>query len=111
MNKYTHEVLMYISNSDVLVCHVMFDINSLNSTSVKKIAEFVNLPDFGIDSISVNLFDNIINGKVKHTYIDSDMNKYTIEINEKDILKNIEKYISLQDEYFAVKIKLLKIKD
>lgn len=103
-NFYSHKVNLYIGNSDILCFSAYIAIDEPDNYVIK------NIKDFGEDSISKRLFDDVINGRLKRTFINDDMQPFEIVINEGTALANIEKYQRLQQEgYFASKMDLVPL--
>lgn len=103
-NFYSHKVNMYIGNSDILCFSAYIAIDEPENYVIK------NIKDLGEDPISKRLFDDVINGRLKRTFISDDMQQFEITINENSALKNIEKYKELQAEgYFSSKIDLVPL--
>ncbi len=102
-NFYSHKVNMYIGNSDILCFSAYIAINEPDNYFIKKIK------DFGEDPISKRLFDDVIKGNLKRTFIE-DMRPFEIVIDEGTALANIEKYKQLQEDgYFSSKMDLVPL--
>ncbi|MCG3665083.1 hypothetical protein [Aliarcobacter butzleri] len=99
---YSHKFNMYLEDFETLCFSAYFEMSDPKNFDV------IDVPIFAKDPLSISLFHDIIEGNIKHTFVDNDMNKYAIEINEGSAEKNIKKYIELQDEYFPTKIKILE---
>lgn len=103
-NFYSHKVNMYIGNSNVLCFSAYIAIDEPDNYVIK------NIKDFGEDPISKRLFDDVIKGKLKRTFINDDMQPFEITIIGDSALENIEKYQKLQQEgYFASKMDLVPL--
>lgn len=103
-NFYSHKVNFYIGNSEVLCFSAYIAIDEPENYVIK------NIKDFGEDPISKRLFDDIINGNLKRTFINDDMEPFEIVIDEGTALANIEKYKQLQEGgYFSSKMDLVPL--
>ncbi|MFW2585571.1 hypothetical protein [Aliarcobacter butzleri] len=103
-NFYSHKVNFYIGNSEVLCFSAYIAIDEPENYVIK------NIKDFGEDPISKRLFDDIINGKLKRTFINDNMEPFEIVIDEGTALANIEKYRQLQESgYFSSKMDLIPL--
>ncbi len=103
-NFYSHKVNMYIGNSDILCFSAYIAIDEPENYVIK------NIKDLGEDPISKRLFDDIINGRLKRTFINDNMQPFEITINEGSALANIERYKSLQEQgYFSSKMDLVEL--
>lgn len=103
-NFYSHKVNFYIGNSEVLCFSAYIAIDEPENYVIK------NIKDFGEDPISKRLFDDIINGKLKRTFINDNMEPFEIVIDEGTALANIEKYKQLQEDgYFSSKMDLIPL--
>lgn len=103
-NFYSHKVNMYIGNSDILCFSAYIAIDEPENYVIK------NIKDLGEDPISKRLFDDIINGRLKRTFINDNMQPFEITINEGSALANIERYKSLQEQgYFSSKMNLVEL--
>jgi hypothetical protein len=70
------------------------------------------ISDFKIDRLSIELFEDIIYGRIENTYLDENYDRFSIEINEENAIKNVEKYVELQSRgLFPNKIKLDKLNE
>lgn len=103
-NFYSHKIDMFIGNSEILCFSVYIEKEDPESYIIKKV------PKLGIDPISKNLFDDIVNGRLKSTFIDDNLEKIEISINEGNAFSNIEKYITLQEQgYYSNKMNLIEL--
>ncbi|MDD2640120.1 MAG: hypothetical protein PHS65_03920 [Arcobacteraceae bacterium] len=103
-NFYSHKVNIYVGNSDILCFSAYIAIDEPDNYVIK------NIKDFGEDPISKRLFDDIIKGKLKRTFINNDMKPFEIVIDGDSALENIEKYQRLQQEgYFSSKMDLVPL--
>ncbi len=99
---YSHKFNMYLEDHETLCFSAYFEMKDTKSFDV------IDVPIFGKDPLSIALFHDILEGNIKHTFIDDEMNKYEIKINESSPEKNIEKYIQYQNEYFPTKIEIIE---
>lgn len=97
---YSHKFNMYLEDFKTLCFSAYFEMSDPRSFDV------INVPIFGKDPLSLSLFHDILEGNIKHTFVDDEMNKYEIIINESSPERNIEKYMQYQNEYFPTKIKV-----
>lgn len=103
-NFYSHKINMYIGNSNILCFSAYIAIDEPENYVIK------NIKDLGEDPISKSLFDDIIKGQLKRTFINDDMQAFEVTINEATALENIEKYKRLQTEgYFSSKMDLVPL--
>ncbi len=103
-NFYSHKINMYIGSSDTLCFSAYIAIDEPENYVIKSVK------DFGEDSISKRLFDDVIKGRLKRTFINDDMQPFEIIINEGTALANIEKYKELQAQgYFSSKMDLVPL--
>lgn len=103
-NFYSHKVNIYIGNSDILCFSAYIAIDEPDNYVIK------NIKDFGEDPISKRLFDDVIKGKLRRTFINDDMQPFEIVVDGELALENIEKYQRLQQEgYFASKMDLVPL--
>lgn len=103
-NFYSHKIDMYIGNSTILCFSAYITKDDPRSYIIKKV------PKLGIDPISKNLFDDIVNGELKSTFINEGLEKIEITIDEGNAFSNIEKYINLQEQgYYANKMSLIAL--
>ena len=101
MSNFSHKLNMYLEDFKTLCFSAYFEMNDITKISI------ISVPVFNKDEISISLFHDILNGNLRHKFVDSNMNEQEIEINESTPEKNIEKYIQYQDEFFTVKIELI----
>lgn len=103
-NFYSHKVNIYIGNSDILCFSAYIAIDEPDNYVIK------NIKDFGEDPISKRLFDDVIKGKLRRTFINDDMQPFEIVVDGELAFENIEKYQRLQREgYFASKMDLVPL--
>ena len=86
MNNYSHKLNMYLEDFKTLCFSAYFKMNDITKFSI------ISVPIFNKDEISISLFHDILNGNLRHKFVDSNMNEQEIDINEstpEKILKNI----------------------
>ena len=102
---YTHKIEMYLGNrEDLVFLCALYDEKSSEEFFL------IDVPIFKKDELTIDLFNEVIEGRLEMNFHCVDGEDKNIIINEGSALRNIDRYMELQEEFFCAKIKKEVIK-